>query len=101
MQAENKKHSPISPETRVRYGKTAGLVGIVANLFLFALKITIGLLTSGISIIADSLNNLSDAGSSALTLFGYALSGKPADKEHPYGHARIEYLCGLFISVMG
>lgn len=100
MQAENKKHSPITPEARVRYGKTAGLVGIVANLFLFALKITIGLLTSGISIIADSLNNLSDAGSSALTLFGYALSGKPADKEHPYGHARIEYLCGLFISVI-
>ena len=66
-----------------------------------SVKITIGLLTSGISIIADSLNNLSDAGSSALTLFGYALSGKPADKEHPYGPARIEYLCGLFISVMG
>jgi cation diffusion facilitator family transporter len=97
---KNKELLPLTPEARVRSGKIAGLVGIVANLFLFALKITIGLLTSGISIIADSLNNLSDAGSSALTLFGYALSGKPADKEHPYGHARIEYLCGLFISVI-
>ena len=97
---KNKELLPLTPEARVRSGKIAGLVGIIANLFLFALKITIGLLTSGISIIADSLNNLSDAGSSALTLFGYALSGKPADKEHPYGHARIEYLCGLFISVI-
>ena len=90
---------PITTEARIRYGKLAGIVGIVANVFLFAVKITVGLMTSGVSVIADSLNNLSDAGSSALTLFGYALSGKPADKEHPYGHARIEYLCGLFISV--
>ena len=93
-------NTPIDPATRIRYGKLAGAVGIAANLLLFTVKITVGLLTSGISVIADSLNNLSDAGSSALTLFGYALSGKPADKEHPYGHARIEYLCGLFISVV-
>ncbi|MBO5109270.1 MAG: cation transporter [Clostridia bacterium] len=97
---ENREILSTSPDVRIRYGKLAGAVGIVANLLLFAVKITVGLLTSGIAIIADSLNNLSDAGSSALTLFGYALSGKPADKEHPYGHARIEYLCGLFISVI-
>jgi len=89
----------VTPEARIRAGKIAGAIGIAANVLLFAVKITVGLMTSGISVIADSLNNLSDAGSSALTLFGYTLSGKPADKEHPYGHARIEYLCGLFISV--
>ena len=98
--SETSKNAPLTAAARIRYGKLAGIVGIVANLLLFAVKITVGLMTAGIAVIADSLNNLSDAGSSAITLFGYALSGKPADKEHPYGHARVEYLCGLFISVI-
>ena len=89
---ENREILSTSPDVRIRYGKLAGAVGIVANLLLFAVKITVGLLTSGIAIIADSLNNLSDAGSSALTLFGYALSGKPADKED--ARRMLTMLCG-------
>lgn len=91
---------PTDPKVRAACGKLAGVVGIVANLLLFCVKIAVGLFSSSISVIADSLNNLSDAGSSVLTVFGYAITGKPADKKHPYGHARMEYLCGLFISVI-
>lgn len=85
---------------RLAVGRRAGIVGICANIFLFALKLFVGIITGGVSVIADAINNLSDAGSSVFVLVGYALSGKPADKEHPYGHARMEYLCGLFISVI-
>ncbi len=91
---------PQKPEVRIRVGRFAGFVGIFSNLFLFAVKLTIGILTGAISIIADSLNNLSDCGSNVLTVVGYTISGKPADKDHPYGHARMEYLCSLFISMI-
>lgn len=85
---------------RLAVGRRAGIVGICANVLLFAFKLFVGLLTSSVAIVADAVNNLSDAGSSVFVLVGYAMSGKPADKKHPYGHARIEYLCGLFISVI-
>lgn len=85
---------------RVRIGRFAGFVGIAANIFLFAVKLVFGLLIGSISVIVDSLNNLSDAGSNVLTVVGYTVSGKPADKTHPYGHARMEYLSSLFISVI-
>ena len=91
---------PESTETRVRVGRFSGFIGIIAKIILFALKLVCGLLTGSISIIADSLNNLSDSGSNILTVVGYTMSGKPADKDHPYGHARMEYLCSLFISVI-
>ncbi len=91
---------PEKAHVRNACGKLAGAVGIGANILLFIIKITFGLITSSVSVIADSINNLSDAGSSILTLVGYSISDKPADKEHPYGHARMEYLCGLFISVI-
>ncbi len=91
---------PQKPEVRIRVGRFAGFVGIFSNLFLFAVKLAIGILTGAISIIADSLNNLSDCGSNVLTVVGYTISGKPADKDHPYGHARMEYLCSLFISMI-
>lgn len=87
-------------EKRLKVGKLAGIVGIVANVILFAIKVLIGIFTGSIAAVADAINNLSDAGSSVFVLVGYHLSGKPADKEHPYGHARMEYLCGLFISVI-
>ena len=87
-------------EKRLRTGKLAGIVGIAANILLFAVKVIIGIFTGSIAAVADAINNLSDAGSSVFVLVGYHLSGKPADKEHPYGHARMEYLCGLFISVI-
>ena len=92
--------NPDLTETRVRVGRFAGFVGVIANVILFAVKLTIGIITGSISIIADSLNNLSDSGANILTVVGYTLTGKPADKDHPYGHARMEYLCSLFISII-
>ena len=93
-------HQRENPQVRVRVGRFCGIVGIIANVLLFAIKLTVGLLFGSISVIADSLNNLSDSGSNVLTVVGYTISGKPADKDHPYGHARMEYLCSLFISVI-
>lgn len=88
------------PAVRAAYGNLAGMVGIVCNLFLCAAKITAGVLSGSVSITADAVNNLSDASSSIITLVGFRLSAKPADEEHPYGHARIEYLAGLAVSVL-
>ena len=92
--------NPKDPKTRIRIGRFSGFVGLFANLILFAVKLVCGILTGAVSIIADSLNNLSDSGSNILTVVGYTLTGKPADKDHPYGHARMEYLCSLFISII-
>lgn len=80
------------------YGYVCGGAGIVLNLFLFALKLFIGIFSSSISITADAFNNLTDAASSAVTLFGFILSTQKADSEHPFGHGRIEYIMGTFIS---
>lgn len=85
---------------RLKVGRRAGIVGICANILLFAMKIAVGVVSGSVSVIADAVNNLSDAGSSVFVFVGYILSSKPADKEHPYGHARMEHLCGLFISVI-
>lgn len=85
-------------KVRENYGKFSGAVGIASNLLLFAIKISTGLLFHSIAITADAVNNLSDSASSVVTLVGFKLSGKPADAEHPYGHARIEYLSGLIVS---
>ncbi len=90
----------ITPEERLRLGRLAGFVGIGVNLILFAAKIAVGMIFRSVSVAADAVNNLSDAMSSVFVLVGYVLAAKPADKEHPYGHARMEYLCGLFISVI-
>ena len=80
------------------YGMLGGGLGIACNLILFLAKLIAGIMTGAISIMADAFNNLSDAGSSIVTLIGFKLAGKPADKEHPFGHGRMEYLAGLFIS---
>ena len=74
-----------NPSVRESYGKLAGWVGVFSNFFLFLIKILTGILFRSISITADAVNNLSDAGSSVITLVGFKLSGKPADEEHPYG----------------
>lgn len=87
-----------NPSVRESYGKLAGWVGVISNFFLFLIKILTGILFHSISITADAVNNLSDAGSSVITLIGFKLSGKPADEEHPYGHARMEYITGLIVS---
>ena len=93
-------NQPQKPEVRVRVGRFAGIVGIILNVLLFAVKLVIGLLFGSTSIVADSLNNFSDAGSSGITVAGYSVTGKPADKDHPYGHARMEYLASLFVSII-
>ena len=85
---------------RRKYGILTGAVGIILNLFLFAIKFSIGIITSAISVTADAFNNLSDAGSSIITLLGFKLSGQKPDNEHPFGHGRIEYISGLFVSVI-
>lgn len=87
------------PKVREAYGVLSGSVGIFCNLLLFALKLLAGILTGAVSIMADAFNNLSDAGSSVVTLVGFKMAGKPADTEHPFGHGRIEYLSGLFVAV--
>lgn len=88
------------PAVRRRYGKFAGAVGIVSNLFLCIMKILVGIFSRSIAIIADGINNLADASSSIMTLVGFKLASRPEDEGHPYGHARIEYLTGLFISIL-
>ncbi len=83
---------------RNAYGKLSGIIGITTNFILFIIKIIGGLISNSISIITDAINNLSDMGSSLLTLVGFKLSGKPADEKHPFGHERMEYITGLIIS---
>ncbi len=88
------------PQVRTAYGKLSGWVGIVCNLLLCAGKFIAGLISGSVSIIADAANNLSDASSSIISLLGFKLSEKSADEEHPYGHARYEYLSGFIIAMM-
>ena len=88
------------PAVRERYGILSGAVGIVLNLLLSAGKLFAGLMTGSISITADAFNNLSDAGSSVVTLVGFKLAGQKADDGHPFGHGRMEYLAGLLVSLM-
>ncbi len=95
-----KNKNPDTPGGRESYGKLAGIVGIICNLFLSALKFVLGYITHSVSITADATNNIADAGSSIITLIGFRLSEKPADEDHPYGHARIEYITGLIISFL-
>ena len=87
-------------KVRDKYGKLAGIVGILSNTLLCIMKILVGLISGSIAIVADAVNNLADASSSLITLIGFKLAGMPEDKEHPYGHARIEYLAGLLVSVI-
>ena len=89
-----------NPDVRTAYGNMSGAVGIFLNLCLFSAKLVSGILTASISVVADAFNNLSDAGSSLVTFLGFRLAGRPADKEHPFGHGRYEYLTGLVISFL-
>ncbi|BDR65378.1 cation diffusion facilitator family transporter [Clostridium tetani] len=89
-------------DTKVRnsYGFLGSMVGILSNTILFIVKIVVGILSNSISVTADAFNNLSDVASSVITLIGFKLSSKPADKEHPFGHGRIEYISALVVSFM-
>lgn len=87
-------------DERTRYGKLSGRIGIVANIILAVSKLVIGLISGMVSIVADSINNFSDASSSIISLIGFKLASKPADDEHPFGHARYEYISGLVVAFL-
>ena len=88
------------PTVRAKVGKLSGVVGILANALLCAGKLFVGTVSGSVSITADAMNNLSDAASSIVTLIGFKLAEQPADEDHPYGHARYEYLSGLAVAAM-
>ena len=89
-----------NPQVRAAIGRLSGGVGLVCNILLFAMKLAVGILSGSVSITADAMNNLSDSASAIVTLIGFKLAGKPADSEHPYGHARYEYLAGLVVAML-
>ena len=86
------------PAVRKKYGTVASGVGIATNVLLSVLKLVIGLITASVAVMADALNNLSDAGASAISMLSFKLSSKPADRDHPFGHARIEYISSMIVS---
>ncbi len=88
------------PDVRYAYGRLAGIAGIVSNLLLFIGKILMGWLSGSLSIVGDAFNNLSDAGSSVVTLVGAKLSATPPDEEHPFGHGRMEYLSAMMVAAL-
>ena len=86
------------PTVRKNYGTLSSIVGIIVNFMLAAFKLLAGIMSNSVAIMADAFNNLSDSGTSVITLLSFKLSSKPADKEHPYGHARIEYIASMIVS---
>ena len=94
------RENTASPAVRKAYGVLCGAVGIALNLLLFAGKFLAGQFSGSIAITADAFNNLSDAGSSVMTLLGFHLAGQKPDIHHPFGHGRMEYLSGLAVSVL-
>ena len=96
---KNSEHTEKN-EVRTAYGKFAGIVGMVCNFLLFLTKLVVGTLSGSVSVTADAVNNLSDASSSIISLLGFKLASKPADADHPYGHARYEYLSGLAVALL-
>ncbi len=91
---------PEKPEVRERYGTFASILGVAVNVFLATLKLLVGIISGSIAIIADSLNNYSDAGSSIVSFVSFKIAAKPADRDHPFGHARIEYVCSMIVSFL-
>ena len=89
-----------NPIVRESHGKLAAGFGIFSNTILVAIKLIFGIIAKSISMIGDSINNLSDGANSLITLIGFKMSSKPADKEHPFGHQRIEYITGLIVSII-
>jgi len=85
---------------KLALGRRAGIVGILVNILLFGVKLAAGILSGSMAVIADAVNNITDAASSILVLLGYVFAAKPPDKEHPYGHARMESLCSLGIAIL-
>lgn len=95
-----KSNNTKDASVRVKYGVVASIFSLIINIFLFIIKLIVGLISNSISIIGDSINNLTDMGSSIISFFGFKLSSKPADEDHPYGHQRIEYITSFIISMV-
>lgn len=89
-----------NPKVRESYGVLSGILGIILNIVLFSIKLLAGLLCGSVSIMADAFNNLSDAGSSIISLIGFKMSAKPVDEDHPFGHGRMEYISGLIVAIL-
>ena len=89
-----------NPANRKKAGFFSGILGVIANLFLFCTKVIIGILTASVSVIADAFNNLSDMGSGIVTIVGFKVSDMPADREHPFGHGRVEYISAFVVSML-
>ncbi len=87
-------------EVRSQYVYMAGIVGILTNILLFGIKFSVGFLTGSIAVMADAFNNFSDMASSVITMVGVKLANRPADKEHPHGHGRLEYISALIVAFM-
>ena len=87
-------------DTREKQGGRASLIGILANFLLSGIKLAAGLISASVAITADALNNLSDAGASAITLVSFKMAAKPADRDHPFGHARMEYVTSMVVAFL-
>ena len=87
-----------NPKTRAKYGTLSSIVGIITNIILSVIKLVAGILSASVAIMADAFNNLSDAGSSVITFISFKISSKPADRDHPFGHARMEYVSSMIVS---
>lgn len=97
----DKRHPQADEEKkRTSLGKVAGFVGLLSNMLLFAIKLAIGLFSGSIAIMADAFNNLSDTAGSIVTLVGFRMAGMRADRGHPYGHERFEYISGMLVSML-
>src|SRR5690625_336136 len=92
--------SKFEQEKRVKSGIQTGIVGLIVNLILLIIKLIAGITAGSVSILADAMNSLGDSASSLFTIGGFYVSNKPADREHPYGHQRAEYISGLFIAII-
>lgn len=95
-----KNRDMTDPKIRARYANLAGFTGILVNVLLFIGKLTIGIVSASVAIIADAFNNISDAGSAVVALIGFRLASKPVDKEHPLGHGRLEYVTGFIVDML-
>lgn len=101
LQVFVKNYQNTADETvRKNYGFFSSITGIVCNILLFVLKYALGVITGSVSVISDAFNNLSDSGSCIITLIGYKMAAKPADKDHPFGHGRLEYIFSMVIAAI-
>lgn len=91
---------PNLPEVRERYGVFSSILGVIVNVLVAAMKLIIGIIIGSIAVIADAVNNFSDAGASVVSFVSFKIAAKPADRDHPFGHARIEYVCSMIVSFL-